>query len=607
MKKRLSIIFVVITISLLHLNVYSQTKKRDVKIIKTTGNIKFIKLDSLNSKYPELNLSISPDGKYLYFMSSRPNQYSTKNYTGVEDTYDGDIYYSINQNGVWSKPINLDRTINSPQGEDEPNISPDGQKVYFQSWRLGWEKNGGPYYEANLKGNLWSNPKGLNSGITQFFVKRSSDTISLATDGSTFSPDGKTFIFSFGHGYYNPMDIYITKKDENGKWSNPKKLEISTIYDERNPFLAADGKTLYFSSNGYKGFGKMDIYKTTINEDGSCGEVVNIGEPFNTKEDDQCFVLTANGNDLYFVRNGDIYYCDLKNIISELKPNPTIIFSGIVKDKQSKKYIESEVKLIDLENDEELGKSITNINTGAYSLVGALNKKYRLEVSSKGYVSESKEIVVPQELSSEKIVNDFELTKKELPPKEDIVKQEQTNENTEDQIAEPCVFKLDDKNFSIGLYPLYPYAIGIKTEVHRGNFGGIFVASYLPKVGRYDDIKPPDEYASDNYSTSIIVSLIYNIPLTCNFYPFIGLYNGYQFRNWKKEVYDNGKYIIKEGNYSGYHYGFSLGGKLFINDLIYFEGGCGLGRNGVHSIPSGDVIRYEWQLIPWVAFCYVIN
>jgi len=605
---KIRIFLLVILVVILNQLIFSQTGKKSVRVISTNGKITVQKLDTLNSKYPELNLSITPDGKYLYFMSSRPTSFSTKNYTGRADTYDGDIYYSKNENDSWGKPVCLDRTINSSQGEDEPNVSPDGQVVYFQSWKTGWENSGGPYYTAKRKGDSWLSPKGLGSGITQFFLDKRNDSLGLATDGATFSPDGKKFVLSYGRGYYENMDLYISTKDELGNWQKPKKLSVSTPFNERNPFLAADGKTLYFSSNGYNGFGKMDVYKTTINDDGTCGEVVNLGKPFNTNQDDQSFVLTSNGDDLFFVRDGDIYYSDLKNIISEIKPNPTVIVYGKVSDKKTGKFIEAEIKMVDGNSGEEVGMSHSNSKNGEYSLVGKLNTKYSFEVSSPGYESVSKELEVPQELTSERLAMDFSLEKEEVPepekPVKEVVQQEPPQE---EPVAEPCISKLEGKILSAGLCPLYPFAVGIKTEAHYGNFGGMLIYTYLPKVGRYDDTKPPDDLANDNYSTSLMISLVYNYPLSCSFYPFIGLYTGYQFRNWKKPILENGVESIKEGSYSGNHWGVSFGLKVFLNDDFYLEGGGGVGKNGIHSIPSGDIIDHEWQFIPWFSICYLFQ
>lgn len=70
--------------------------------------------------------------------------------------------------------------------------------------------------------------------------------------------------------------------------------------EERSIFIAADGKTVYFGSSGYGGFGGLDIFKTTLYDDDSFGEITNIGAPFNTKEHDFGFIIGALGNEVFF-------------------------------------------------------------------------------------------------------------------------------------------------------------------------------------------------------------------------------------------------------------------------------------------------------------------
>ncbi len=56
-------------------------------------------------------------------------------------------------------------------------------------------------------------------------------------------------------------DLYVLFRQGDG-WTEPRNLgpTINTPYQEMTPFLAPDGKTLYFASNGYEGFGSRDIY-----------------------------------------------------------------------------------------------------------------------------------------------------------------------------------------------------------------------------------------------------------------------------------------------------------------------------------------------------------
>ena len=77
--------------------------------------------------------------------------------------------------------------------------------------------------------------------------------------------DGKTLLISADlENSIGGNDLWISVLQEDGTYSKPKNLGefINTAGEEASPFLAADGKTLYFSSNGYTGYGSMDLYYT---------------------------------------------------------------------------------------------------------------------------------------------------------------------------------------------------------------------------------------------------------------------------------------------------------------------------------------------------------
>jgi len=307
-----------------------------VDIANNSDKIVIKPLSNLNSTARETNLSITPDGKYLYFMSDRGGQ-SWSYYSGTfrgKPRYDGDIWYAKQKNGVWYKAYCLDSKINTYTGEDEPNISPDGQKVYFQSWRNSYSYDGGPYYYATLNGTQWGNPVGLGGGINKFFVEQATANYEYGTDGMSISPDGKTFIVACGKDYDGNLDMYISHKVK-GEWEYPKKMNISTNRDERSIFIAADGKTIYFASDGYGGYGGLDIFKATLDDNGKCKDIVNIGKPFNTSDDDYGFIITADGKQAYFIREGDIYQADLDDNVS-IAPGASIVISGIITDCNSK-------------------------------------------------------------------------------------------------------------------------------------------------------------------------------------------------------------------------------------------------------------------------------
>jgi outer membrane protein OmpA-like peptidoglycan-associated protein len=353
-----------------------------------------IALSALNSPQRDVNLSITPNGRYLYFMSGRGLQtWSNPNYTTFkgQPEADGDVWYAERNNNVWKAPVCLQAPVNTSMGEDEPNISADGQTVYFESWRNDWMASGGPYYQAELHGNQWSQPYGLGSGISQFFQYSR-----YATDGMSVAPNGRIMVIASGPNYDGPMDIFISRKDQNGQWSVPQKLDISTPYDERSVFIGADSKTLYFASNGWGGFGKLDIFKTTLEGGTTTGELINIGKPFNTKDDDYGFILDAPRNDVFFVREGDIFYANLGATIDErIKPKSVLIINGLVKEK-GKGFLEANLFMRHDESDEIMGKARSNSASGEYSMsLPKFPGEYTLRVNFlEGYPPIEKKVII---------------------------------------------------------------------------------------------------------------------------------------------------------------------------------------------------------------------
>lgn len=344
------------------------------RILQHPDSVHIEAIDVLNSESRETNLSVTPDGKYLFFMSSRGGESWSVSSGLYKDKprFDGDIYFSKKDSiGNWTKAQNL-KSINSSSGEDEPFVTQDGQQVVFQSWRRNWMSEGGPYYqakyEAKAKGNSWTNMKGLGQGINAFFRREFSKYGGYATDGMSVSSDFNIFIVASGANYNGDMDLYWSKKDSTGKWSICTEMPISTPKNERSVFLAADNKTIYFASDGYGGFGGLDIFKALLDENGNAIEIFNIGAPFNTDKDDYGFVLTASGEAAYFVREGNIFYADLINASPEIKPSPVLLLEGNIVGCDGNP-IDAKVSLYD-ENDKEISVSFTNArNKGEYVLL----------------------------------------------------------------------------------------------------------------------------------------------------------------------------------------------------------------------------------------------
>lgn len=283
---------------------------QDYTILEHNQHINIMALPMLNTPYRECNLSILPNGKSLYFMSTRE---------GLGDAAgNGDLYQSDFINGQWENPTPLS-SINTGSGEDEPTFSADGSTMYYQSWAGDWATMGGPYYQANLMNGIWEKKGSMGMNINRFFTLQSKANMGYGTDGMAVSADGKLFVVACGPDYRGPMDLYYSIKGNQG-WTFPKIMGVSTPGDERSVFIAADNRTIYFSSDGMGGFGGLDIFRVRITDDGTLGNPVNIGAPFNTSSDDMGFVASADGRSAFFIRDLDIYYSDITELGEAIKP-----------------------------------------------------------------------------------------------------------------------------------------------------------------------------------------------------------------------------------------------------------------------------------------------
>ena len=514
----------------------------------------FKKLDQINSPHRETNLSITPNGKYLYFMSQRGEQpWSTLGYSMLNNNtkeFDGDIYYSVNQNGVWQKPQVMNYPISTSRGEDEPSISMDGQTVYFQSWRDDWVETGGPYYKAELKGQKWLNPKGLGGNITEFFINqyrlydyvkvkslslfdilrgRSNDESAFGTDGMAVSPNGKIMVVSvtnYETGKQN-MDLYISRKGNNGQWSYPKLLSVNTKAEEISAFIAGDNKTLYFSSNRSGGLGGYDIYKTTLTEGLTCINTINLGRPYNTAQDDYSFIVNSLDENGYLVRNGDILEFKLND---QAKPERTLIINGIVKTDEGD-ALAAKIKIFNKTG--LIGTLNSNSYSGDYSFASAWeNGPYTVRATLQD--GQSKDINFEVRTTSKSPLNIevvFPSPKKQEPePIAEKTPAAQLSEAAEKlnkkELEAGKVILIDQLYFAADASTIQQNSLPILDEIAKvlANRKDIVI-----EIGGHTNNVPPDEYC-DRLSTNR-AKAVYDYLVIKGVSPTILRYKGYGKRN----------------------------------------------------------------------------
>ncbi len=216
------------------------------------------------------------------------------------------VLFSEKIAGVWTEPNLLGEEINSHGHDAASFFSPDGTTLilYYGDSRDLFQSKLTKGYKSQHMNGVWTKAEPMPSPI---------NTISWESSGC-FSPDGQFFFFVSDRSEgYGELDIYMTKLDSDGKWGRPVNLgpEVNTPANEDAPFMHADG-TLYFGSEGHKGLGNYDIYKTRF-KNNKWQKPENLGYPVNSPEYDNYFHLSADKRHGYFtsVRKGGIGNTDI--------------------------------------------------------------------------------------------------------------------------------------------------------------------------------------------------------------------------------------------------------------------------------------------------------
>ena len=360
-----------------------------------------ISLDSIvNSTADEHNIVLNSDGNLLYF--SRKNH--PQNIGGIKDQ--GDIWTSEkNENGQWTPAYNL-KDVNNAQNNNIIGFLNSTTMLISQDNKLAL---------SNEQGGRWSKPK----PFTIPYLNSKSETLTASV-----AADGKHILFGIeSFGSYGVEDIYILRMKADGSWTSPKNLgsTINTQNQEITPFLAADNKTLFFSSNGHEGQGSFDIFMSTRQDATwqNWSKPINLGPKINTSGRERSFTFLVEDEYAYLssTQNSD-GYGDLKKvkIIPDITPIEIIADTAVVIDiVEEEKVIAISGSVFDKKTNEKI------IGAEVYVATEPINKEYKTLTNSSGMfnisVEEGNEYVVKVKafryLSAETVVTDAVLLNNE--------------------------------------------------------------------------------------------------------------------------------------------------------------------------------------------------
>jgi outer membrane protein OmpA-like peptidoglycan-associated protein/tetratricopeptide (TPR) repeat protein len=242
-------------------------------------------------------LKINQEGEnYFPAVAGNEKSMAFTAYQEVYDEYIGNaffevIYFSESDGHDWKKPKDISQKLASDGYFSTAYLSYNGDYMLLYRDDYG---NGNIYY-SEKSGGSWNSIERMPKQISSRYNETHA---SISKDGNTL------FFVSDRPGGYGYKDIYKIEKDSKGRWGTAENLGdvINTQFEEETPFLAEDGRTLYFASEAHNSMGGYDIFKSVSDENGNWSEPQNLGYPINSAADDVFYLPIGDGSVAYMSR-----------------------------------------------------------------------------------------------------------------------------------------------------------------------------------------------------------------------------------------------------------------------------------------------------------------
>jgi outer membrane protein OmpA-like peptidoglycan-associated protein len=295
--------------------------------------------------------------------------------------------------GNWKAAIPLPVVNTRAFNEGAGTLSPDGRFLIFTKCALEDGTYGGSLsgegscdlFISRRVGDRWGVPQNLGTPVNSSHWETQP---SLASDGRTLY----YIRGSVARDGIKSMDIWTTTMADDGTWSKPVKLgdQVNTPYQEESVQIHPDGHTLYFSSNGHPGFGGLDIFMSRKQDDGSWGPALNLGYPINTSADENSILVDAIGRLAYFAsdRAGGEGDLDLYSfpLYEEARPLAVSYIRGKVYDAATQAPVEADVQLFDLKTGDLATGAYSDPKSGEFLVCLPAGRSYALNATADGYL-----------------------------------------------------------------------------------------------------------------------------------------------------------------------------------------------------------------------------
>lgn len=341
---------------------------------------------AINSVFSDFGGYSTVDGKATYFLSTRTDRTFVNRIWSWNNARFLDVYSasrdSVNQ---LSNSKLVERSINSRFHEGPLCFSPDGRKVFFTRNNIQGTKRDQKgiqnlkLYVADVQEGKWINEREFSLNSSEYSVGHPS-----------ISADGKFLYFASDMpGGFGGADIYRVALNDDGTVGKPENLgaQVNTEAQELFPWINQEG-LLFFSSNGHIGLGGLDVFVVLPAANGKRTQILNVGMPLNSAQDDFGFTMVGSTNYGYFSTNrmggkgdDDVYSIkQLKPFVSNLKVNGTAL------DQTTNRPIPgAKIELLDVEGN--VVASVIADQNGAYVLPVDVQSTYTIVATKGGYMA----------------------------------------------------------------------------------------------------------------------------------------------------------------------------------------------------------------------------
>ncbi len=332
----------------------------------------------VNTSTGDLSPVITADGKQLFI-----GRYPYEGNIGFAETED--IYVSdLQSDGTWGMMRNVGRPLNNEGSNFLISITPDLNTVLLgNTYRPDGGPAGGGVSISHRTDRGWTIPTEVR--IDRYYNRAKYSEFCL-------DPSGMHLVMAIQRDdAFGEKDIYVSTKKPDGSFSEPQHIRgLSTWGNEMSPFVAADGTTIYFATDGRRGYGGMDIWMARRLDDTwlNWSEPENLGPSINTDKWDAYFTVPAVGDYAYLSASNnaegsaDIYRVKLTEGV---KPRPVILVKGRVLNATTRQPIAADVSYESLTKRINVGEARSVLPEGNYRIALPSGDLYGFRAQVEGY------------------------------------------------------------------------------------------------------------------------------------------------------------------------------------------------------------------------------